>query len=188
MRFSGRQQLRTQDLRQLREVVGVEPRVLQLRLRQRTLAPIAALVLLVEPHGEVCLQHRRQPDGRLAKGHRRNLGVEEARELERIDPFEGLNVVLGVVEHLDDRRVREDGGERREVERHEGIDQEVTLARADLDEAHPLAVREQRIRLGVDRDHALLREARGDLAQGILGLDVHRGVQRSIRARHARAG
>ena len=136
----------------------VEPRVRDLLARERPARPVRALLRLVELE-PVAVGDDRGETGRLHPERRRgDARVEQAREAEAELALHDQDVVLAVMEDLDPLRIGEQRPERRDVETAQRIDEPVASAGGDLHEADALLVVVEGVRLGIDRDLALVRE------------------------------
>ena len=114
---------------------------------------------LVQLHGEVPLQQRREAERLVAEELRADGGVDQVRDDEPEVAVEDAEVVVAAVQHLRDRRIAEELAERVEANAAERIDDEVLSPRRHLNEADLVEVRVQRIGLGIDRDLRIGRHA-----------------------------
>ena len=146
------------------------------RRRERPLAPIRALVRLVERHADARGEERREADLLLADELRRDHRVEQRRRPETVPAVEEPQVVVGsVCEERPRGETREEG---REVDARERVREKRFRAEADLHEADLLEVVVEGIRLRVQRDgRARARvEAREQRGQRGFGRDEDRRV------------
>ena len=157
--------------------VRVQARVVHLLRAQRPLAPVGALHRLVQLDAEALVQDAGQPGVLDPQRRRRHARVEQRREPEAVVPLEDQDVVLPVVEDLDPLRIGEHLPQGADVDLRQRIEQVVDPSRGELDQADLLAVVEEGVRLGVDRDLALPLQRLQQSLQAQLVLDQGRGGQ-----------
>ena len=123
---------------QPQEVVRVEPRIVQLFRCQGAAFPVGTLILLAQRHAEVGVENGGQANLRPPQCARRAHGVEDVRELETVAAPEADDVVFGGMKHLLLRGIGEDGCQSTQVWQPDRINDEVSIRRGELDEAHAL--------------------------------------------------
>ncbi len=159
--FAARSAVREADERG--QVDDVGRRVRGHRRRERPLAPVRALVRLVERDADARGEERGEADLLLADELRRDHRVEERRRAEAVAAEEQAQVVVGPVQ--EERPRREPREERREVDAGERVHEERVGAEADLHEAYLFVVVVEGIGLRVERDgRAGLRVEAGEEA------------------------
>ena len=137
---------------QPQEVVRVEPRIVQLFRCQGAAFPVGTLILLAQRHAEVGVENGGQTDLRPPQCARRAHGVEDVRELETVAAPEADDVVFGGMKHLLLRGIGEDGCQSTQVWQPDRINDEVSIRRGELDEAHALPIGVKAVGFGVDGD------------------------------------
>ena len=140
--------------------------VVLLRARERPAGPVAALHVLGELHAEVAIEERLEAELEAPAEARRGVRIEDRGEVEGVLALEERDVVLGGVQDLLDRGVREERPERGEVAEGERVDQADGPARVgDLEEADLLVIVVEAVGLGVDRERGGAFERAGEVAQ-----------------------
>jgi len=172
------------------KVDDVGRRVRGHRGRQRPLAPVGALVRLVERDPDARGEEGREPDLLLADELRGEHRVEEGRGAEAVTPEEEPEVVVGPVH--EERPGGEPREERREVEPGERVREERVGAEADLHETDLLEVVVEGVGFRVERDRRPgigVEPAEKDAERtGLRDVDGARAVVRGSRRRHRSGG
>jgi hypothetical protein len=137
------------------------------------LADVVHLVELRDP--ELVARHRGEADLALPEEARRDHGIEEGGEGEGEVPLERRHVVVGPVEHLDERGIGQGRREGREVAYGERVHEKgLAPVGSELDQADLVEVVVQAVRLGVEADRAAALEGANERGQRLRRADPGR--------------
>jgi hypothetical protein len=144
---------RREPRRQRHQVLHVGERVRLLLLGQRPPRPVVLLAALRQLHAELVAHDRLQPELGISEQARRDRGIEQRAKREPEVATHRGHVVVSRVEHLEDRRIAQDRGERRQIEARQRIHQPRPAGvRRHLDQARLLGVVVQAVALDIEPD------------------------------------
>ena len=164
-------QLVAQFLCERDEVPGVHRRILEHLRRERSHRPVGALMRLVHLQAEVAVEQRGQSECLVAEELGGDHRIDEVCGGEAEVAIEDAQVVVGTVQDLRDGRIGQHVAEPFQVHSGQRIDHQILAAGRDLDQTHLIEIRVQRIRLRIDGDDRLRRDAVQRLIQWLLLID-----------------
>src|SRR5439155_23612473 len=100
---------------------------------------------LVDAEREVALQQRGQSDRLVSQKLRANHRVDQVGRDELEIAIEDAQIVIGAMQHFRDALIRENGSKRRKIEIAQRIDDQVFPGDGDLNQAHLIEIRMERI-------------------------------------------
>jgi hypothetical protein len=160
------------------QMCGVIDRVIEHLSRKRTDCPVGLLGGFGEDEAEVVVEQSGEAELTEADESRSDARVED---IFRIAPARFSEQSQVIVAPVDDHGFAfENGEEGGEVERGEGVDEEVGFWGGDLDEAEFFEVAVQGIRFRIERDSGVLCEVLAESEEGGLFSDHFRGDGRSV--------